>query len=178
METTMRIWMLLIFLGLGLWAPAALGDSRGITHNKAFLEAFLTRCVPAAHTETPIVADGMTALSDDLAAQWLQGHPGTVWKYDDVHDVLVASDRADHCFVVSKFSDVDDLRDRVAAWFTQDAAGFSQDTFETKAGGEFRASYTLDQGDGWARRLLIQARPVPESGGIAIMGTAGMVLGK
>lgn len=176
--TSMRKLLLCLCAGLALWAPAALADDRGIAHNRTFLEAFLTRCMPAAHNQTPIVTEGMIELPDELAQQWLQGQPGQVWKYNTQHDVLVASDRPDHCFVVSKYSDIENLRDQVGFWFSKDALGFTQDAFETKQSGEFRASYSLDQGDGWRRRILIQARPVPESGGIAIMGTAGFVLGK
>lgn len=178
----MRKLLLCLSVGLGLWmnlwVPGASADDRGIAYNRTFLEAFLTRCMPAAHNRTPIVPDGMTELPDDLAQQWLQGQPGTVWKYDGQHDILVASDRPDHCFVVSKYNDIENLRDQVAFWFSKDALGFTQDAFETKPSGEFRASYSLDQGDGWRRRILIQARPVPDSGGIAIIGTAGFVPGK
>lgn len=177
----MRTLILCLSISLGLWTPAALADDRpddrGIAHNRTFLNAFLTRCMPAAHTRSPVDPSGMIELPDELATQWLQGEQGTVWKFDAEHDVLLASDRPDHCFVVSKYSDVEDLRDQVAFWFDEDATGFTQDAFETKPSGEFRASYSLDQKDGWRRRILIQARPVPESGGIAIMGTAGFVLG-
>lgn len=165
-------------LGLGLWTSASAADERGIAHNRTFLEAFLTRCMPAAHNQTPVVTEGMIELPDELAQQWLQGQQGRVWKYNTQHDVLVASDRPDHCFVVSKYSDIENLRDQVGFWFSKDALGFTQDAFETKQSGELRASYSLDQGDGWRRRILIQARPVPDSGGIAIIGTAGFVPGK
>lgn len=174
----MRKLQLCLSVGLGLWASGVAADDRGIAHNRTFLEAFLTRCMPAAHNQTPIVPDGMIELPDELAQQWLQGQPGTVWKYNSRQDILVASDRPDHCFVVSKYSDIENLRDQVAFWFSKDALGFNQDAFETKQNGEFRASYSLDQGDGWRRRIIIQARPVPDSGGIAIMGTAGFVPGK
>lgn len=173
-----KLLLCLLGLWLGLGAAAAVADDRGVAHNRTFLEAFLTRCMPAAHNQTPIVTEGMIELPDELAEQWLQGQPGRVWKYNTQHDVPVASDRPDHCFVVSKYNDIDNLRDQVGFWFSKDALGFTQDIFETKQSGEFRASYSLDQGDGWRRRILIQARPVPDSGGIAIMGTAGFVPGK
>ena len=174
----MRTLMLCMTLGLTVWTAAAVADDRGIAHNRAFLQAFLTRCIPAAHSQQPIVPDGMTQLPDKLAQEWLQGQEGKVWKYDTQHDVLVASDRPDHCFVVSKYSDMENLQDQVGFWFSKDALGFDQEAFEAKPSGELRASYVMDQGDGWRRRILIQARPVPDSGGIAIMGTAGFVPGK
>lgn len=163
-------------LSLGLGAFAAHASDRGVAHNKVFLEAFLTRCMPAAHGESPIPEDGMTRLSERVAAPWLQGKPGTVWSYDGEHDVLVVSLRPSHCFVVSKHGDVADLTEKVAFWFEEDVSGFSEDEFRTNPAGEFTASYTRDEGNSWARRILIQARPVPESGGLAIMGTAGLVV--
>ena len=174
----MLLRTLFLCLGLVAWGSSASADERGLNHNRTFLEAFLTRCMPAAHNQTPVVPDGMIELPDELAQQWLQGQPGRVWKYNTQQDVLVASDRPDHCFVVSKYTDIENLRDQVSFWFSKDALGFTQEAFETKQSGEFRASYSLDQGDGWRRRIIIQARPVPESGGIAIIGTAGFVPGK
>lgn len=163
-------------LSLGLGAFAAHASDRGIAHNKVFLEAFLTRCMPAAHAEIPIAPDGMTKLDGQLADAWLQGKPGTVWSYDGEHDVLLVSVRPSNCFVVSKYGEVPDLRERVAGWFEEDGSGFAEDEFRTNPAGEFTASYTRKAGDGWAHRILIQARPVPESGGLAIMGTAGLVV--
>lgn len=163
-------------LCLGLASPATQAADLGIAHNKVFLEAFLTRCMPAAHSETPIPEEGMTKLDGQLADAWLQGKPGTVWNYDGEHDVLLVSVRPSNCFVVSKYSDVPDLRERVAGWFETDVSGFAEDEFRTNPAGEFTASYTRRAGDGWAHRILIQARPVPESGGLAILGTAGLVV--
>ncbi|MEQ8585416.1 MAG: hypothetical protein RLO01_08660 [Thalassobaculaceae bacterium] len=163
-------------LSLGLGAFAANASDRGIAHNKVFLEAFLTRCMPAAHSESPIIEDGMIPLHERLAAPWLRGKPGRAWKYDREHDVLVVSLRPSHCFVVSKYGDVSALEERVAFWFEEDVSGFTQDEFRTNPAGEFTASYMRKAGDGWGYRILIQARPVPESGGLAIMGTAGLVV--
>ncbi|MDF1791829.1 MAG: hypothetical protein P1U88_07965 [Thalassobaculaceae bacterium] len=169
---------ILLVVMLGLMTSAAMADDLGIAHNMAFLEAFLTRCMPAAHADSPIPGEGMIELPERLAAPWLRGKPGTVWKYDRDHDVLVVSLTPSQCFVVSKYGDVPALKERVAFWFEEEASGFRQDQFRTSSTGEFTASYTLDEKNGWARRVLIQARPVPESGGLALMGTAGLVLGK
>lgn len=171
-----RAFFAVAALCLALGAFAAQASDLGIAHNKVFLEAFLTRCMPAAHAEAPIREDGMTKLDGELADAWLQGKPGTVWSYDGEHDVLLVSVRPSNCFVVSKHSDVADLRERVAGWFEEDASGFAEDEFRTNPAGEFTASYTRKADSGWAHRILIQARLVPESGGLAILGTAGLVV--
>lgn len=160
-----------------MWPSAAFAD-QATEHNETSLEALTTKCVPAAHSDQPVSGEGMTPLPPESASEWLIGQPGKAWRYREEREVVVVAPASSSCFVASKFGDVEDLKVRVARWHAEQGKAFREDRIRTRPNGEYEATYSRDLGDGWRGQVLIQGRPVPPEGGLALMGTVGYVLGK
>ncbi|NQW09056.1 MAG: hypothetical protein HQ481_04135 [Alphaproteobacteria bacterium] len=142
-----------------------------------FFKTFMTACMPAAHSRTPIDLPEFIKMPDQLAQLWLGGKPGAVWQVDATHEVLLVSPANFHCYVVSKLGDVDDLEQRVRKAFDPSVSEFTTDAFERADDGGFTASYSRDNADGTQRRVLIKARP-PAEGRIQLVATAAITKSK
>lgn len=166
-----------LLIAVLLW-PSLVSADQAIAHNETFLEALTTKCVPAAHGNRLVNGEGMTPLPPESASEWLIGQPGKAWRYREEREVVVVAPASSSCFVASKFGDVEDLKVRVARWFAEKGQAFREDKIRMRPNGEYEATYSRDLGDGWRGQVMIQGRPVPSEGGLALMGTVGYVLGQ